>query len=324
MFIGHAFLALALGLLLGRLAGFSDRAVLVLGLVAAGSSVLPDLDLVVSLGSLAGVLTDSLIGSWEGYWSVSNAIHRDVSHTLVGGTGTAFVLAGAAVWVRSFREGRLGRMGGGFGLGLAGLLFPLVVLGPTVDTIGWIGFSAVLLGAIVLGAFVASRTELGTKAILGGGLLGLWLHPFTDVFLGQPPAMFYPFESPFLADSVVLASDPTMSLLGVAVAELGAIWIGVIAASRIRGRPVRTVVHRFAAIGVAFPVVMLAFPQPTMTDAHWLGFPLAPFAIVGLTPLLDGGRSQPDWILRSVATGLATLSIATVAYGLSLVIRSIA
>jgi len=320
MFIGHAFLALALGLLVGRLAGFSDRSVLVLGLVAAGSAVLPDLDLLVSLGSVAGVLTDSMIGSWEGYWSVSNQIHRDVSHTLIGGTGTALALAGAAVWVRAFAAGQRGRMGGGIGIGLLGIFLPLLLLGSSVDAVGWIGFSFVLIGAIVFGAFVASRTDLGTNAILGGALLGQWLHPFTDIFLGQPPAMFYPFESQILAESVVLASDPTISLLGVTMAELTAVWIGVIAISRVQGYKVRALINRFAAIGVAFPLVMLALPRPTMADAHWLGFPLAPFGLAGLAPLLTEGRSQPDWILRSVTTGLASITLATVSYGLALLV----
>jgi hypothetical protein len=54
-----------------------------------------------------------------------------------------------------------------------------------------------------------------------------------------------------------------------------------------------------------------------MADAHWLGFPLVPFAVVGLVPVLEGGRSDPDWPLRAIVTGLATLSVATAAYALA-------
>ena len=317
MFVGHAFLALALGLLLGRLAGFDERGVLAFALLLAGSSVLPDLDLVVSVGTIVSVLGDSPVAAWEGYWGASNAIHRGVSHTLVGGTGIGLVLAGAAVGVRGARGRQIRQLSVGIVVGLLGLGLPLVVVGPAVDAVGWLGYSAVLLGALLLGGFAAHRSDLGDSAIAAGGLLGAWLHPFTDIFIGSPPAMFYPFESPILGESVTFAADPTLNLLGVTAAELAAIWVGVVAASRVRGRSLRELVAPVALAGVGFPVVMALLPRPTMVDAHWLGFPLVPFALVGLVPVLEGGRSDPDWPLRAIVTGLATLSIATATYALS-------
>lgn len=324
MFVGHAFLALALGLLLGRLAGLREDHVLALGLVAAGGSIIPDLDLVVSLGSIAGVLGDSLVGSWEGYWQVSAPIHRGVSHTLVGGLGTAVVVGGAAVGTRSFFDQRVGALVGGAGIAVGGLFGPLVLFGPSVTPVGWLGFAVVLFGAILLGALAATKTDLGAGLIFAGAVLGLLLHPFTDVFLGIPPQMFYPLRPGILTDGVRFAPDPTLNLLGVALAELGAVWAGVFALSRVRGRRVGGLVDRWAAIGLGYPILMLAVPQPTMVAAHWLGFTLVPFGIVGLRPLLEGGRSDPDVPLRSVATGLATLTVAALAYGLSLAIRGIA
>ena len=316
MFVGHAFLALALGLILGRLAGLTERRVLALGFLVAGSAVLPDLDLVVSVGSIGSALGDSVTASWEGYWRASTAIHRDVSHTLVGGTGTGLVLAGVALGTRAVRDRRSKGLGAGVGLALGGLFVPLVVLGPTVDAVGWAGYGVVLLGAILLGGVVATRSGLGPAAILGGGLLGQWLHPFTDAFLGQPPQMFYPLENPVLQESIVFTSDPTLNLLGVAGTELAAIWVGVLAVRWVRERALRELVDRIATVGIGFPLVMTLFPQPTMATAHWLGFPLAPLAGVGLVAVLGEGRRDPDWPLRAVATGLATLTIATGAYAL--------
>lgn len=323
MFVGHAFLALALGILLGRLAGLRDAQVLMLGLVAAGSSILPDLDLLVSIGSIAGILGDSLIGSWEGYWGASNTLHRDVTHTLVGGSGIAIVLTGAVIGVRSFFEQRVARLLGAAGIGVLGLSLPLLVLGPAVTATGWLGFSAVVVGSVLLGGLVATKTDLRTRPIFGAALLGLSLHPFTDIFLGTPPSMFFPLEPGVLAESVVFAADPTLNLLGIALAELVAVWVGVIAVSRVRGRALQALVNRWALIGLAYPLVMIPVPQPTMADAHWLGFTLVPFAIVGLAPLIGGERSNPDWILESVTTGLATLTIGALAYGLSLGISGI-
>jgi hypothetical protein len=322
MFVGHAFLALALGLLVGRLAALDEQEVLALGLLVAGSAVLPDLDLVVTVGSIGSVLGDSVTASWDGYWQASNAIHRDVSHTLVGGTGTGLVLAGAALGTRAIRARRPGWMGAGAGLALGGLVLPLVVLGPAVDAVGWAGYAVVLLGALLVGGAVAMRSTLGPTAILGGGLAGQWLHPFTDAFLGEPPRMFYPLDNPVLRESIVFASDSTLNLLGVAGAELAAIWVGVLATSWVRGRWLREVVDRVAVVGIGFPLVMAVLPRPTMASAHWLGFPLAPLALVGLVPVLGEGRKDPDWQLRAVATGLATLTIATGAYGLVVLIGS--
>ena len=317
MFVGHAFLALALGLFLGRMAGFRSNRLLALGFVAAGASILPDLDLIVSLGSVAGVLGDSLVGSWEGYWQASNALHRGVSHTLLGGFGAAIVVGGAAIGTRSFFDQRVGPLFGAVGIGVVGLFLPLLVLGPAVEMIGWLGFSFVLIGAVLLGALAATRTDLGAGQIFAGAVLGLTLHPFTDVFLGDPPRMFFPLEPELVTESVVFAADPTLNLVGVTLAELAAVWVGVLALSRVRGRRIGALVDRWAAVGLGYPLVMVPLPQPTMNAAHWLGFTLVPFAIVGLSPLLDGGRSDPDWVLRSVATGLATLTVAALAYGVS-------
>ena len=322
MFVGHAFLALALGLFLGRLADLDEQAVLALGLLVAGSAVLPDLDLIVTLGSIGGVLGESLTSSWEGYWQVSNAIHRDVSHTLIGGTGTGLVLAGAAVGTRAIRSRRPVWVGAGVGLALGGLFVPLVALGPAIDPVGWAGYAVVLLGAILVGGVVAIRSGLGLPAIVGGGLSGQWLHPFTDAFLGQPPRMFYPLENPILQESIVFASDPTLNLLGVAGAELAAMWVGVLAASWVRARPLRELIDRAAAVGVGFPLVMALLPRPTMASAHWLGFPLAPVALVGLVPIRGEGQADQDWPLRGIATGLAALTVATGAYALVVLVGS--
>ncbi|MDZ7849759.1 MAG: metal-dependent hydrolase [Halodesulfurarchaeum sp.] len=324
MFVGHAFLALALGLFLGQIAGLRSSRLLALGLVAAGASIVPDLDLVVTVGSIAGVFGDSLVGSWEGYWGASNPLHRDVSHTLIGGFGAAIVVGGAAIGTRSFFNQRVGPLFGAVGIGVVGLFLPLLVLGSAVETVGWVGYSVVLLGAVLLGALAATKTTLGPGPVFAGAALGLLLHPFTDVFLGTPPRMFYPLEPGLFAESVVFTADSTLNLLGIALAELAAIWVGVIALSRVHGRRIGEVVDRWAAIGLVYPLVMLFVPQPTMADAHWLGFTLVPFGIVGLAPLLESGRTDPDWLLRSVATGLATLTVAAVAYGVSLAIRGIA
>ncbi len=324
MFVGHAFLALALGILLGRLTGRRNDQVLALGLVAAGSSILPDLDLLVTLGAIAGVLGDSLVSSWDGYWNASNALHRGVSHTLVGAVGAAIVVAGSVRGVRGFFEQRVAGVFGSVGVGVAGLFLPLLVLGPAVDTFGWIGFSFVLLGAILVGGVAATKTTLGSWPIFGGAVLGLGVHPFTDIFLATPPRMFSPLEPGLLTESVVFAADPTLNLVGIALAELGAVWVGVIAVSRVRGRGLGELIDRWAAIGVVYPLVMLPLPRPTMAAAHWLGFTLVPFAIVGLAPLVAGGRRDPDWLLRSIVTGLSTLTIAALAYALSLGIPGIA
>ncbi|MFW6265542.1 MAG: metal-dependent hydrolase [Halanaeroarchaeum sp.] len=314
MFVGHEFAAFALAVVLARRLGTSDATALTIGLVAGASAVLPDLDLLVATVSYAHLLGGPATASWDGLWSTSNAIHRGLSHTLVGGTGVAIVVTTAALARRSASagtpRGSLGAIGVGLGVTI-GLVSVARVAGGASETLS---IALVLAGAILLGLVVGGRTSLGGRAIVGGAFVGLLTHPFGDVFMATPPAVFYPFQVTLLTESVRLAADPTVNLVAIAVVELTTVWAGVAAFASVRGVSLRRAVDPLAALGLAYPLLMAFVPRPTMADAHWLGFTLAPFGVVGTLTLLGRHHRRRNRLLRVLVTGLATVTLAAGSY----------
>lgn len=94
-----------------------------------------------------------------------------------------------------------------------------------------------------------------------------------------------------------------------------------------------------AVVGLAYPLVMLAVPRPTMVDAHWLGVTIAPFAGIGLLsrrqPRLEAREwssvvtrgwplsVHPDRGIRTLATGLLTVTLAAAAYAVTYLAGSV-
>ncbi|MGM0397547.1 MAG: metal-dependent hydrolase [Halobacteriota archaeon] len=314
MFVGHEFAAFALGVVLARRLGTSDATALAIGFVAGASAILPDLDLLVAAVAYADRLGGPAIASWDGLWSASTAIHRGLSHTLVGGVGVATVLTAVVHARRTARAGSKTGSLGAIGIGLAATVGLVSVARVAGGASEMLSIGLVLVGATVLGLVVAGRTSLGARAILGGALVGLLSHPFGDVFMATPPAVFYPFEVTLLSDSVRLAADPTMNLVGIAFVELVTVWAGVAAFASATGVSLRRAVDPLAALGLGYPLLMVFVPRPTMVDAHWLGFTLAPFGIVGTLTLLGRHHRRRDRLLRALVTGLATVTLAAGSY----------
>lgn len=317
MFLGHAFAALAIGVAVARLAGGDDATALSLGVVAAAAAILPDLDLLVGAGTYLVQTIGPGGSSWEGLWGTSNAIHRGLSHTLLGGVGIATVLAGTAMGRRHGREDRpriaLAALTVALAVGL-GVIWIARKVGGTSELLA---LAIVLAGAVVLGAVVAPRMEIGGIAIAGAALLGVLSHPFGDVFMSTPPRVFYPLYVPFLTESVRLASDPTLNLLAISFVELGTIWAGVLALANATRTPIRPLLSPWAGLGLAYPLLMVFLPRPTMTDAHWLGFTLVPFGLVGLLGFLGVfGRSwrRSTSVASAAGTALGTVTVAALAY----------
>ncbi|APE94816.1 metal-dependent hydrolase [Halodesulfurarchaeum formicicum] len=323
MFVGHEFLALAAGIALARAAGLRADSALAVGLVAGVSAALPDLDVLVAVVGAAGALAELSVAGWEQFWVASEGIHRGVTHTLIAGGSAAVVLAASAVGQRAARQGRRGELAGAIAVGVGTVVAVLAFLGPAVPRTGWLGYSLMLLGAIVVGGVVGSRTILGWRPVLGASLLGLLSHPFGDVFMASPPQACYPL-GPFMTAPIRLAADPTLNLLRIALVELGAVWIGLFAVTRVRDLNIVRAIDRLALAGLTFPLFMTLLPTPTMAAAHWLGFPLVPFALLGLAPLRDSERPAEERIYRSIATGTATLTLGLLAYGLLLLAPGLA
>lgn len=316
MFVGHEFLAFALGAGLARLAGTRAETALAVGIVAGASALLPDLDLLVGAVTYSSALGGATAASWEGLWGVSNAVHRGVSHTVLGGLGGATLLLATALGWRAWdrravRRALLAAVLAATGLGALLGTALLAGGGNELVSVAFVG-----LGTVVVGTAVATRTALSWREILGGALVGFLGHPYGDVFMAAPPTVFYPLDVMLLTEPIRLAGDPTLNLLGITGVELAAVWAGLLAYLRITDVPLHSVLDQWAVVGLVYPAVMLAVPRPTMVDAHWLGFTIAPFAGVGL--LSRGEQTLANHrIVRALATGLATITFAAGAYALA-------
>lgn len=91
-------------------------------------------------------------------------------------------------------------------------------------------------------------------------------------------------------------------------------WIGTVVYTRVVGQSLRRAVAPRAAVGVGYVVTVILLPRPTMADAHWLGFSIAPLALVGVPSLRVSEAAPSDRRLRALATGLVTITLAAVAY----------
>jgi len=317
VFVGHGLLVFALAAFAAEWRGWSSRRALTLGAAAGLFATLPDVDVVYALIAIDG---GRFLGGGsvepEVFWDAANSVHRSMTHSLI-----VAAVAGPALGVWSSRSGRrLFR-------GLA-----LVVL------VGLVGVAIVVsgvLGGIVMGAFVvgglATATACRRWTDLSPGLVGLVAtaglasHPWGDLLTGQPPQLFYPFDTGVLSARIALHSDPTIHLLGAFTIELATIWLAAIAVVRVTDRSWRTFYGPSGALGAAYSVAPLVLLPPTLeTSFHFV------FSIIGLgllcagvswyrsapapspTAATDGGTDRSSF--DSLAIGLTGMTVALIGY----------
>ncbi len=316
--MGHGLLAFALAVFAAEWRGWSSRRALTLGLAAGTFAALPDIDVVYALIAIDG---GRFLGGGsvrpDVFWDAANSVHRSMTHSLI-----VAAVAGPALGAWSTRtEGRTLR-----GLALV-VLAGLVAVAVVVSGV---------LGGIVMGAFVAGGIATATACRrwtdLSPGLVGLAAtaglasHPWGDLLTGQPPQLFYPFDTGVLSARIALHADPTFHLLGAFAVELGVIWLAAIAVVRVTDRSWRTFYAPSALPGAAYGVAPLVLMPPTLeTSFHFV------FSIVGLGVVCAGlawYRSAPappaaatdGGVDRSAfdfgAAGLTGITVALVGYTL--------
>ena len=109
MFVGHEALAFALVAGAAAWSGRDRRTALALGGVAALAAVVPDLDLLVGVLSYVRRLGGEAALSMNGFWGVSNVVHRRVTHPLAVVGPAAVGVAAAGVGRRAWTAGDHGR-----------------------------------------------------------------------------------------------------------------------------------------------------------------------------------------------------------------------
>lgn len=314
MFVGHGLVALAVVTGVFDQLGYPRRDALVVGLVAAGFGTLPDVD--VFYPFVAAVFHSGALSAMPGtFWGLSTAIHRSVTHSVVVGLWTT---AGVTLWAyrgsrwtwsitdRRVTPSRLAAVG------------TFAVLVGTAAHIGDV-LSAATLAVMSLGAIgltvLAVREGVGSRNIAFAALFGLASHPLGDLLTGQPPRLLYPIDVVLFESRVVLHADPTLHLVGAFLVELGAIWVAVAVLARLFDRRLRVHVHPQALAGVAFALVVLAIPPPTLDAATNFVFGAIAVGVVGIP---GGAVRDPfarDHRWDAVCTSLAAVTLAVASYG---------
>ncbi|MFB6354498.1 MAG: metal-dependent hydrolase [Halobacteriales archaeon] len=298
MFVGHAFVAFAIGATGAVRLGASRRRALLFGVTAAAFATVPDVDVLVAVLGLLRAGPDGVWAATAAFWAASQAVHRAVTHSLLLALPAA----------------------GGFALA-AGRRFRPVAAVPLAGlvAIGWLAegpLAAAMLGLFALAGLAVARLAaghgLGRRAVLAAALLGLLSHPFGDLFTGTPPSLFYPLEAAVVGERVTLLADPTLNLLGVFGLELAAIWLGVAVAARFAGWSLATAIDRRAAAGALYGVAAFLLPPPTLETSYHFVFSVLAVGSVGAAPL--SRRIDRERAARAAVTGLAGVSLAGAAY----------
>lgn len=296
MIAGHAALAFAIVASVATLT-LDRRRALLLGAAAGAFAVVPDVDMVFAVGEL---LASGATGVWSAtaaFWDGANAVHRNVTHSLVlsvpAAVGFALVaarrrLAAAAV--------------------LSGVVAVGVVSGGATATTLLVVFTAA--GVAVAVAF--TRLGVTPRGVLIGALVGLLSHPFGDVFTGKPPQFLYPLDVQLLSERVVIHPDPTLNLLSIFVLELAAIWLAVLALGWTTENVVRSYADPRAAVGALYGGAAVVLPAPTLDVSYHFVFSVLAVGFVGAPLSRAPERRQ---LARAGVTGLVAVTLGVLAFG---------
>lgn len=301
MFVGHAFAAFAIVGAVAAAAGVDrDRAVL-LGVAAALFATLPDVDILYGpFGLLNGV--SGVFDAADSFWATGNVVHRGPTHSMVLGVVTA---AAVALWYR--------RRTAEQALAVA-LLAGVVVLAATSGSVAGAVTLVFALGALAL-ARLARWFDLSTPQVFGAALVGLLSHPLGDLFTGEPPGLLFPLDVTLVSERIALSGDATLHLLGAFAVELAVIWLGLAVYAHLTERRLRDRIGRKATVGVAYAGAAFALPAPTLETSYHFVFTVLAVGGIGITQreLLRRELRSVDWF-GAVATGLAAITVAAVAY----------
>jgi membrane-bound metal-dependent hydrolase YbcI (DUF457 family) len=305
MFVGHGLLAFAIVAWAATRQGLDRDRALAVGTLAAAFATIPDVDVLESLLAVV-VQPVELTDIPEAFWRRSTVVHRTATHSLVTGALVAAAVAGWAAALVTVPTGRRWT--------LAGASIATVVI--LVACVWWdtgpgaAGVLAVAAGLALVTATVGVRWGLGVVPIGLAAAVGLLTHPFGDLFAGEPPPLLYPIAASPVPARLTLHPDPTLHVVGAFALELVTVWLAVLVAARLHGVSLRTRVCPRSLIGVGYAGAAVVLPPPTLDSAVVF---VTTILGVGILAALARSRWRADpWI--PVATGLAAVSIATVAY----------
>lgn len=296
MFIGHGLLAFALVAFAAHALGWPRDRALTLAVAAGAFGLAPDVDM---LYAPAGVIGASGVFDAAGdFWATGNLVHRAVTHSLVVAVG-----ATAALWTYG-RARAAGVLGGG------GLVAWAYLASGGLAAAVMLVFLATVF-TIAGGALHAGRAAgLRERHVLAAALFGIASHPFGDLLTGEPPALLYPLDVTLVAARPALFVDPTLNLLAPLFVELATAWLALAAYLRLHERRLLPEVSGRALLGTGYASAVLLMPPPTLEVSYHFVFSILGLGVVTSTPRMRALRRP----LRAVATGLAAVTLAALAY----------
>ncbi|MDY6819362.1 MAG: metal-dependent hydrolase [Halobacteriales archaeon] len=321
MYIGHELLAIALATGLARAAGVGRQRALLLGGFGGVYAFAPDLDLAYTIWAVLKAGPTNVFPTTEHVWTKSWIVHRSLTHSIV--TGTVAVLA-VGLFGTTFSRYRAGSRDRYTVMGL------LSTVG-AVGTLGWIVIlSDELLGLLTLGLYVAvilATTAWGIgrgiapRQLMAVAAIGLWTHPFGDVFTGRPPTFLYPIQSKAPFGKIAVAADPTVNLIGLFGLELLIAWAALLVVLSVGEYRLGAHLRPRAILGLGFAATVTVIRPPTLEVAyHFALGTIATGVVLGALP--HRFRSNKDatagsWPARwltPLVTALAGASLAVIGY----------
>ncbi|WP_323190294.1 metal-dependent hydrolase [Halostella sp. PRR32] len=317
MMVGHALLAFALVAGTLSLAGRSRERALSVGLIAAGFAVVPDADMVYALAGLLDANYDSVFSVTEAFWETSTVVHRSVTHSLVVAVPAAVAFG---LWTAESRVVRASAAA----LAVALVTAAHLITGPLAALV----MVAFLVSGFVVSSLADSQGKAGPVTVFGAAVVGIWSHPWGDMFTGEPPHLFYPLTDSAVVERVALSPDPTLHLLGAFGLEIATLWLAALVYCHISNISISENVNRRAALGVVYGVAVLAIDPPTLSVSYQFVFSIVAVGILAAVPFsrarfrtrfpgdlsLPDRMTTPEGVLRALLTGLAGLTAALLAY----------
>lgn len=316
MYVGHALLAFVISSLFARRLGVDRHRTLSIGLVAGAFAVVPDVDSAYTFYTVIEAGPQNVFPTTRYVWTAEGwIVHRAMTHSLLVGAAAAVAVLGFAVSLDHYARSRVGYrsvLALGFGIAVAaGLLAGAYV---TDASLG-VATMSLYTGGVALFTVASHRQGVPPRWIGAAAGIGLLSHPFGDVFMGRPPAFFYPLSAEPTVAKMAVAADPTLNLLILYAIELGLGWTALGIGFGLLDRPLRFHVEPIAGLGLAFGATVLIISPPTLEVAyHFTLGTITTGVVLGAIPAVSGVTGGADRRLTALATGLAAITLALLGY----------
>jgi hypothetical protein len=309
MYLGHSFLAFGIVATAGYRLEVDRRRVLVLGALAAGYGLLPDVDVLRTVYVFLRAGPEGVFPTEQHLWRHSWVVHRALTHSVVSGGVAAAV---AALVVRTGGRGRPRvrlLTTGGIVVATAGLLAGAYASAgaPGVATLG------LFLGGAVALAGVGRRRGATASDVGAAAALGLLTHPFGDFWMGRPPSFLWPVVAGAPLEEVALSADPVLHFVGAVAVEVALLAWCLYLLRLLYGRPTAAYLSPLALVGAGYAAVLGRVPAPTFAEAYQFSTGLFGLAVAVALLVWGLGRTEGR-AARAFTSGVAAFGLGLAGY----------